>query len=187
MEFIRVLLGLAMLLAGRRLFWLVVALAGFVAGLNLAPQIFQGQPQWVILLLAFGVGLLGALIAIFLQGLAILLAGFLAGGYLVTTILAVLGVGPSATNWLPFLIGGIFGAILVGALFEWALILLSSLAGASLIIQAIHTSQTMMVILFLALALIGILVQAGTSRGQPPRRSRRRAAEIRDHFRPGAT
>ncbi|HEX7973459.1 MAG TPA: DUF4203 domain-containing protein [Anaerolineales bacterium] len=173
MEIIRVLLGVALLLAGRRLFWLVVALAGFVAGLSLAPQFLSGQSQWLILILALGIGLIGALIATLLQGLAIFLAGFLAGGYFVTAILSMLGAGPSPTNWLPFLVGGIIGAILVGVLFEWALILLSALAGASLILQVIHTNPTTAVILFLALVIIGILAQASTSRGRPPRRYRR--------------
>src|ERR1041385_9171955 len=76
---ISVLVGLALLLFGRRLFWLFVAALGFAIGLQLAPYLSQNPPLWLSLLLSLGLGLLGALLAVVLQKLAIAIAGFLGG------------------------------------------------------------------------------------------------------------
>lgn len=70
---------------------------------------------------------------------------------------------PSNLRWIPwlaFVIGGIIGVILVGAVLDWALIILSTLAGSSLIIDAIDLPQALSVIAFIALVLVGFLVQA---------------------------
>jgi len=56
------------------------------------------------------------------------------------------------------------GAILLVALFDWALIFLSALIGAHLILSAIALPQTGATILFVALTLFGIIVQASLFR-----------------------
>jgi hypothetical protein len=90
------ILGISLLLFGRRLFWLFVGVAGFIAGLTLAPQMISSQSELVILFIAIIFGIIGAFLAIFLEGLAILIAGFLAGGYLMTTLVVSLGASVSA-------------------------------------------------------------------------------------------
>jgi hypothetical protein len=55
-------------------------------------------------------------------------------------------------------------------LFDWALILLSSLAGAGVIAQAVDESQVVTSLLFLAALAIGIVVQA-TLMDRPETRS----------------
>jgi len=71
-----------------------------------------------------------------------------------------------------FLIGGILGAILFLALFDWALILFSSVLGARLITPAIALAQTSRTILFVVLIVVGIIVQS--SMLSPARRYARR-------------
>jgi hypothetical protein len=68
-----------------------------------------------------------------------------------------------------FVIGGILGAILLLVLFDWALILFSSVVGARFIAMAIVLSQTSRTILFILLVVIGIAVQR--SMLSPARRS----------------
>jgi len=46
----------------------------------------HGQSELVILLIAIVAGVIGAVLAIMLEWLAILIAGFLAGGFLATTL-----------------------------------------------------------------------------------------------------
>jgi hypothetical protein len=173
MPIVRVLVGLVVLTLGRRLFWLFVGAVGFVAGIAFATRFFQGQPDWVILLFALAAGLLGALLAIFLQQLAIGLAGFVGGGYVTVYLLNVLGWGPGRYAWLPFVIGGIVGIVLVLALLDWALIVLSSLTGASLIVEAIHLRPAISGLLFILLFVVGVAIQASAmhrdrSRPGPP-------------------
>lgn len=42
----QLLVGVVLLLFGRRLFWLFVAACGFAVGLNLAPQLTSTQSEW---------------------------------------------------------------------------------------------------------------------------------------------
>ena len=67
--------GLLLLLAGRRLFWLFVAVAGFVAGVEAVPYVLPLQTELFTLVVGLAFGLLGALLAFFLQKLAIAIAG----------------------------------------------------------------------------------------------------------------
>lgn len=160
MPIVRVLVGLVVLTLGRKLFWLFVGAVGLVVGIALATQFFRGQPDWVILLIALGAGLVGALLAIFLQQVAIGLAGFVGGGYITLYLLNVLGWGPGRYAWLPFVIGGIIGIVLVVALFDWALIILSSLTGASLIVQGTHFRPALTGLVFILLFIVGVAIQA---------------------------
>ena len=73
------IVGVAILLFGRKLFWLFVAALGFAVGLEIAAYFMREPPVWMTLLIALGLGLLGALLAIMLQKLAIAVAGFIAG------------------------------------------------------------------------------------------------------------
>jgi len=130
MMLLRVLAGIGLLIMGRRLFWLFVGLIGFISGIHLASHFFPGQPEWMIVAIALMAGVLGTLLALLLQWLAVGLAGFLAGAYIVVSLLHVTGWG-TRMDWLLFLIGGVIGSILIMVLFDWALIVLSSLAGVT--------------------------------------------------------
>ena len=158
---VSIILGCALLLAGRKLFWLFVGAAGFVAGLELATQFWQG-PEILAILIGLVVGVIFALLAIFLQSVAIGVAGFLAGGYILTVLAGMLGLNQGAFSWIVYLIGGIIGVLLVVFLFDWALIVLSSLAGASLISQALLLSAGIAGMIFLALVIVGVIIQGFT-------------------------
>ncbi|MEJ2600522.1 MAG: DUF4203 domain-containing protein [Anaerolineales bacterium] len=163
------LVGGILLVLGRRLFWFFVGVIGFVAGFALALQLFPEQPTWVLVIIGIIAGLLGALLAVFVQGLAVAIAGFLAGGYLAIRFLELLSWDAGNLTWLPYLLGGIIGAALVILLFNWALIILSSLVGASLIVEVIQTNPTLNVIIFIVLFIIGLVIQARTIPESEPR------------------
>lgn len=166
---ISVLLGAALLFAGRRLIWLFVGALGFVFGMQLASLLPQ-LSETTVLIVGLIFGVLFALLAIFLQRLAIGLAGFLAGGFILTTFFARLGV-EGLSNWVVYLIGGAIGVVLVLLLFDWALIIFSSLAGAALLLQSFSSDTPAGVLIFLLLAIIGIIIQGGLM--QRGRRGRR--------------
>ncbi len=168
MLLLRILAGIALVLAGRRLFWLFVGLIGFISGARMASHFFPGQPEWMILAIALRAGVLGALLALFLQWLAVGLAGFLAGAYITVSLLHLSGWGTGGIDWLLFFIGGILGTILIIVLFDWALIILSSLAGAGLIIETLHANQGVAAMLFIALVIVGIVVQSRVTRVKKP-------------------
>ena len=160
--FLTLVLGIVLLLFGRRAFWIFVAVAGFIAGLTFATRFMAGQPELVILLIAVVAGVIGAVLATMLEWLAILIAGFLAGGYLATTLAVSLGMTIASGNWLIYIIGGIIGVILVAALFDWAIIILSVLLGSEIIMTFLSTpSSSYYWLIFLGLIVVGIVVQAG--------------------------
>ena len=167
-----ILIGLVVLLLGRKLFWLFVAVAGFVLGLILTPQFLPGQPDWLVLLVALGVGIIGAILAVVIQEIAIALAGFIFGGYVLLSLLLAFGIDPGQWYWLIFIIGGLIGAVLVLALFDPALIILSSLVGANLITQALALTPPFDLIVFVGLVIVGVIFQAGLLRREPPEQRR---------------
>jgi Domain of unknown function (DUF4203) len=154
-----IVVGLALLFFGRQLFWLFVGGVGFAAGLALATKVLEGQPDWLVLAIALLAGLIGALLSIFVQRLAIGLAGFFAGGYALLTLATKLGYQDWA--WLAFLGGGALGALLVVALFDWALILLSALTGALLVVNYLPLEPAATLLVFAVLLVAGLAAQAG--------------------------
>ena len=159
--FLSMILGIFLLFLGRRLFWLFVGVAGFIAGLTLVPQLISGQSELVILLIAIIAGIIGAFLAIMLEGLAILIAGFLAGGYLMTTLVVSIGFSVSVGPSVIYIIGGIIGLLLVAVFFDWAIIILSALLGADILMPLLHISGSVYWLVFLGLVVVGIAVQAG--------------------------
>ena len=167
---ISVLVGIALLLFGRRLFWLFVAALGFAIGLQLAPYLSHNPPLWLSLLLSLSLGLIGALVAFLLQKLAIGIAGFLVGGRLALALAAAFLADHAHYSTITFVIGGILGALLLLALFDWALIIFSSIEGARLIGDAVHLPSSGTTVLIVVLAIFGILVQAMMFRSRQRRR-----------------
>ncbi len=161
-----IMVGASLLLFGRKLFWLFVGVMGFIGGLVLAHNLFQGEPEAVLLAIGLGVGLVGALLTIFLQKLAVSIAGFIAGSYIALEILNRSGGSEFRYGWVLCLIGGALGAVLVAGLFAWALIILSSLLGASFIARGLHLSTSTSSLLLLGLCAVGILFQAGLFGGR---------------------
>lgn len=159
-QFIHLLVGLVVLLFGRKLFWLFVGYVGFVTGFYYTTEVLAMPPGVLVFLIALMIGILGAILATFLQKVAILVSGFLAGGYVAMYLFMSLGGGTStALFWLVQLIGGIIGALVLWALFDYALIVLSAIVGASALITTNMFHPQLNRILFVLLVLIGIIVQ----------------------------
>src|SRR6059036_2780587 len=154
------LIGIVILLFGRKLFWLCVAAVGFAAGVEIAPHLVHEPSPLLALTVALVLGLIGALLALFLQKVAIAVLGFLAGGYLAGAIAAAFFIHSAQYYTIIFLVGGFIGAILLLAVFDWALIVVSSLIGAHLIQSAIVLPPTGSTLVLIGLAVLGILVQA---------------------------
>ena len=159
MTIINALLGAALLFFGRKVFWLFVAGAGFMVGMDFAARILNG-PEWLSIAAGVAVGILAALLAVFVQRFAIGLAGFLGGGYLAMQVLPFLNLDYSWIPWAAFILGGIIGVILVSAFFDWALIILSSLAGALLLTGELNLNKMAGLTLMIVIAALGIFVQA---------------------------
>ncbi len=157
MQLLIVLLGLIVLVYGQRLFWLFVAIAGFLAGMEFTLMYLAEQATWVILSGGLVAGLAGALLAVFVQRAAFILAGFLAGAYLALVVSSALSaVGPGLIWGIA---GGLTGAVLSGLLMDRAIIVLSSLVGAGAITGQLELDPAYRAIIFTVLTLIGTYTQ----------------------------
>ncbi|MGC9323927.1 MAG: hypothetical protein ACP5G0_04170 [Desulfomonilia bacterium] len=165
---LQILIGIALLTFGRRLFWLFVGTMGFMFGLCAAPLAFPTENTLVLYLIALISGIIGVILALFLQHVIIAAAGFLAAGYLTVTVLERLSLHMDRFSWLIFLAGGILGAIFILAVFDWALIALTSLTGAAFITDLVQIHPRLVPVLFGALTIIGIVVQAIINRASRP-------------------
>jgi hypothetical protein len=172
MNIITFILGIILLTTGKRLYWLFVAIVGFVIGLVVASTYINLEPHGLVYVVALGVGIIGALLATFLQKIAIALVGFIVGGYgayyLASTYLTV---GADTTFVIAFIIGGVVGLLLVASVFNWALYILSSWAGATLVTQAVNDSvglsSTLSMVVFFVLFILGMIIQSGLYREKP--------------------
>src|SRR5215472_8073590 len=158
------LMGIVILFLGRKLFWLCVAAVGFAVGVEIAPHLVNEPSSLLALVVALVFGVLGALLALFLQKVAIAVLGFIAGGKLASAIAAAFFVHYAHYSTIIFVAGGIIGAILLLAVFDWALIVVSSFIGAYLIQSAIVLPPTGSTLVFIGLAIVGMFVQAASFR-----------------------
>jgi hypothetical protein len=156
---INLIIGAILLTLGRRFFWLFVGCIGFALGVHYAPQLWEVTSHGLLFVLAVITGIVGAVLALVFQKFAIGLAGFAAGGYIAINLINIVGLRLGPFIWLPHIIGGIIGTLLLFLIFDWALILVSSFAGASLIIQTVNLNPRIEVWLFFALFVGGILIQ----------------------------
>jgi hypothetical protein len=162
---LNLVLGAILLVAGRRLFWLLVGGIGFIIGVQLATRFFHGS-EVTMILAGLVLGVIFALLALFLESVAVGIAGFLGGGYVLLSVAGLLGFDRGVLTWVVFVIGGILGVILVGLLFNWALITISSLAGASLIVAAFGLTAATAGLVYFGLFIAGVLIQGASLRNE---------------------
>ena len=160
---ISAILGAALLMTGRKLFWLFVGAIGFGVGLQFTDRLLQGTNA-PGLLIGLAIGILFALLAIFLQTIAIGAAGFFGGGYVLLGLAAMMGLDRGALAWIVFVVGAFLGIILISLLFDWALITLSSMAGASMLVNAFGLERGIGGVILIALFIAGMLVQGAILR-----------------------
>lgn len=162
MNIINILLGFVVLLTGRKLFWLFIAALGFLAGASLGPRFIEADPAWLIWVFSLGLGVVGALLAVFLKRLAISVAGFVGGWYLMMTLATTFDWHLGNADWVLYLIGGLILSGVVSSLYDWALIFLSSIVGALAIVQGLNLSLAPFFISLILLALVvaGVSVQS---------------------------
>jgi hypothetical protein len=153
----RIALGCIILLVGRNLFWLFIGLVGFVLGFELAGIWLADRAAWLIVLAGLFTGLVGAIIAVVFERVAFALAGFYAAVYLAIFLPGTLGL-PELHTALIILIGAI-GALLAALVMDWVIIILSALAGATVIVSTLGMDPVKGTIAVAALTVFGALVQ----------------------------
>jgi hypothetical protein len=166
---IQLVVGAIQLFLGRRVFWLMVGILGFLLGLFLTVYVLDlpAWPIWLKLLVGLAVGVVFSILAVFIQKPTAAIFGFFAFALAVAALARLWGVeARSLLFWIIFIGGGLVGVILVYALFDWALIIGSSLSGAGMMVTALEAilrfpkNGILAIVLFLFLLVLGIVYQA---------------------------
>ena len=180
---LNIVLGILLLTTGKKLYWLIVAVVGFVIGLAFTQYLLV-NPPWLVYVLALGAGIIGAVMALLVQKLAISLVGFIVGGYGALYLSSLFGKSVESINWMAFIIGGIVGLLLVASVFDWALYLLSAWAGSILVTktltEGVGLNANLGLVLFFVLFILGMIIQAGLFREQP----KQKPAEVKPEDEP---
>lgn len=160
---IRTITGLITLLFGRLVFWLNMALVGFLAGFFIGGALFPDSGWLIQLLIGLALGIVGALLSRIAPIIAAGIVGFFAGGFALTALVKSLLSTGNAINWIVFLIGGALAVFLVVKLFDLALVILSSIVGAATLAgiggEVLSFPAWLQAIVLLALAVVGIWFQ----------------------------
>jgi hypothetical protein len=145
-----------------------------VAALTVLPKVFPDASGWTAIGIGVAGGVLGALLALFVQRLAVAVAGFAGGGFFLVNMVEVLHIQTGSNFWIPFIIGGIIGGALMMLLFDWSLIVLSSGLGAYFFTSELHLSDGMELAATLVLFIVGIAVQSRgmKKKGSSPRKKK---------------
>ena len=153
------MIGFAVMVMGRHIFWVFIAGLGFVLGLYLSSNYYNAQFEWQVFLISSLVAVVGALLANTLQRLAGGVAGLATGWYLANLLMGYIHLNLGQLETLiPYIVGIISGALIL-IFFDWGVIIGSSLAGAAIVISGISFNQNVELILLIMFSLLGIAIQ----------------------------
>lgn len=156
--------GSALVVFGRKLYWFAIGLLGFLGGLLLVTRLFEGMSGTTRILIAIGMGVIGAVFTVMVQKVALSVVGFIAGCYLGLGALRLLQIDLGWLSWVIVALCGALGLILVLRLFNWGLILLSSLAGAMIIVENVSLQGVFGLVALGGIFILGVLVQGAMLR-----------------------
>ncbi len=157
-----VVLGLVSLFFGRRLYWLFVGVVGFLFGLLIAPELLSGLDGFWQILVSVLIGLLFSILSIVLNKFMIALAGAIGFGVLAFSLAQDYVSQPF--TWAITVLAGVIGLLVAWFVFDWGLILFSSMAGSFLVVSGLLTFLPDLVrfdlIGFSILLVLGLVFQA---------------------------
>jgi hypothetical protein len=156
MLIIRGVIGGILLFLGRELNFLFAAAMAALVGFQLVPLLPANRPSWADIAFVLTLAAIAAIIVLINERVGYFLSGFLAGGYFLGQYYAP---NASLLPWLPFLIGGVIGSLILGLLTEWALILVSAAIGARYVLNLFRLNPTAEILIGSGLFIVGALTQ----------------------------
>ena len=178
---VSLLVGLLLLLVGRKAFWFFLALIGFAVTVAFIPRIVPDIDPQTQVIVAIVAGIIGGAAASVLTKVVVWVGGFVGGAYVgVIAWQTLMGAAPGFP-WIPVAIGGIAGMLIAKFLFESVLVIVSSAAGAALLVYTFQVGETLGFILLILFTAIGIIVQGrlwpGASSKAPARAEKQEEKE----------
>jgi hypothetical protein len=152
-------IGFMMLIAGRPVYPVFVGSISFLVGTYLANQITVFPPEWNSFFVPLLFAILGIGSTMAFKRWAARVAGFIAGGIMIMNLPNAFGTGGYWTSPYIFAVAGIISVVLLFFIFDFALIVLSSLMAVTLILSYMRVGSLDQGAMFLILAIFGMIVQ----------------------------
>ena len=156
MQILRGVIAGILLFLGREVNFLFAAATAAFIGLRLTPLLPPQWPWWSDYAFMAVLAIVAAAITLANDRVGYFLSGFLAGGYFLMEYYQ-----PNVLTFpiLPFIVGGVLGALMIGFFTEWALVLVTCLIGAYYVTNLFRLSYTAQILVGSGLFLIGALTQ----------------------------
>jgi hypothetical protein len=145
-----------LLFLGHELNFLFAGGLGALIGFRLTPLLPDQWPGWTYYAFLMSLAVIAAAVPIINQRVGYFFSGFLAGGYFLIEFYAP---GLLTVPLLPFIIGGVIGSLIIGLFTDWALIVVSCLAGAYYVTDLFTLSPTAETLVSAGLFIVGALTQ----------------------------
>jgi hypothetical protein len=156
MQVLRAVIGGILLFLGRELNFLFAAAMAALLGLRLTPLLPRNWPDWSQYAFMAGLAIVAAALVIVRERAGYFITGFLVGSYF---LVEYYEPGVLTLPILPFLVGGVIGAVMIGLFTEWALMLVSCLVGAYFVTGMFTLSPTAEILIGSGLFIVGALTQ----------------------------
>ena len=156
MQILRGVIAGILLFLGREVNFLFAAATAAFIGLRLTPLLPPQWPWWSDYAFMAVLAIVAAAITLANDRVGYFLSGFLAGGYFLMEYYQ-----PNVLTFplLPFILGGVFGTLIIGFFTEWALVIVTCLIGAYYVTNLFRLSYTAQLLVGSGLFIIGALTQ----------------------------
>jgi hypothetical protein len=159
MHLILIIIGFLILVGGHQLYWLYVGGIFALLANHILTVIHGAMSLTSLIVYSLASGILGILMTYFFRKIMIIFASAIAGSYLSFFIPHALGWNTSWITWYTIVAAGVTVAVIVYYWYAIPLSIISSLTGATIIIQNISSTYLDILSFFLILCIFGIITQ----------------------------
>jgi hypothetical protein len=162
MTTIYVIIGFVLLIAGRRALWLSVMGGVFVAATQFLTHFLFDMEASTIKLIAAGASLAVLVLYLFIEKTTIFILGTIGGGLAgiaMVNSFVILPADPLLQYFIAFLAGGALGLLLIQLLFQWTMVVFSTLMGAYLVSSVIVELPLFRLTVMALLVIAGLFIQ----------------------------
>jgi len=148
--------GVAILFLGRELSFLFSAAMAAFLGYRLTPLLPSSWPSWSDTAFVIALAVIAAILTSLDKRAGYYVCGFLIGGYAFSEIYA-----PNSLSIpiLPFIVGSVLGAVVIGIFTEWAMIVVSTFIGTYILYGVLPLFGTARTLASAGIFVVGALAQ----------------------------
>ena len=156
MLIVRGVIGGILLFLGHELNFLFAGSMAALLGVRLTPLLPPQWPGWADYVFVIGLGVIAAAAVLLNERVGYFISGFLAGGLL---LVEYYSPATLTVPLLPFIVGGVIGALIVGVFTDWALILVTAAIGAAYLLNMFVLDPMLEILIGAGLFIVGALTQ----------------------------